>query len=76
VTPGSRPALASDQEGVRKTFESFEAHLAENDVDYAQTKLFLGRQLVIDPKTESATDPAANALFGKQYRKGYELPRV
>jgi hypothetical protein len=31
---------------------------------------------VIDPKTETSTDEAANRLFTKDYRKGYELPRV
>jgi hypothetical protein len=31
---------------------------------------------VIDPTTEKATDPAANRLFTREYRKGYELPRV
>jgi predicted dehydrogenase len=76
VPAGTRPTLAADQEAVRKTFESFEAHLAENDIDYGKTKILLGRQLEIDPQSERATDPAANALFGKEYRKGYELPRV
>jgi hypothetical protein len=32
--------------------------------------------LVIDPATEKSTDGEANRLFTRDYRKGYELPRV
>jgi len=76
VPGGTRPTLSAGDTAVKKTLESFEAHLAENDVDFADTKLFLGRELEIDPKAERALDSAANALFTKEYRKGYELPRV
>lgn len=36
----------------------------------------LGRELTVDPRTERTGDPAADALFTRDYRKGYELPRV
>jgi hypothetical protein len=61
---------------VAATGESFAAHLGENEVDFGVTKLRLGRELTIDPVTERATDESANALFTREYRKGFELPRV
>ena len=76
VPLGTRPALAAGDERVKATLESFESHLRENGVDTAVTPLLMGRELVLDPKTEKATDDAANRLFTKEYRKGYELPRV
>ncbi|MFM9059688.1 MAG: Gfo/Idh/MocA family protein [Planctomycetaceae bacterium] len=74
VDPGTRPKLAADEPHVRATWESFEKHLGEQEIDYAATKLLLGRELVIDPKTERSTDDAANALFTREYRQGFELP--
>jgi hypothetical protein len=76
VEPGTRPSLATDDPRVRQTLESFEAHLEANGVNFSETKLTLGRVLTIDPKTEQAADPEANRLFTRDYRKGYELPRV
>ena len=76
VEPGTRPSLAADDPRVKETLESFEAHLAENAVDFTQTKLALGRTLTIDPAIEKSDDPEANRLFTRDYRKGYELPRA
>lgn len=76
VEPGTRPSLAADEQRVSKTLESFESHLAENGVDFAHAKLLLGRTLSIDPTTEKSDDPEANQLFTREYREGYELPRV
>ena len=76
VPAGTRPSLAANDPHVAATLETFAAHLAENDVDFATTKLKLGRELTIDPKTERSTDAEANALFSREYRKGFELPRV
>jgi hypothetical protein len=61
---------------VAASLESFATHLAENDVDFTKTPLKLGRELTLDPKTEKSTDPEANRLFTREYRKGYELPRA
>jgi hypothetical protein len=61
---------------VAATWETFEKHLAENQVDFAATKLKLGRELTIDPVTERSSDAEANALFTREYRKGFELPRA
>ena len=76
VPVGTRPSIAAADEHVRETFASLEAHLAENGVDFAATPLKLGRELTIDPRTERSSDPEANALFGREYRRGFELPRV
>jgi len=76
VPPGTRPSLAAGDPRVAKTWETFESHLTENNVDFATTKLTLGRELTIDPATERSTDEEANRLFGHDYRKGFELPRV
>jgi predicted dehydrogenase len=76
AVPGTRPKLAADEPRVAATLAGFEAHLAANAVDFATTPLRLGRELVIDPATERATDADANALFTRDYRKGYELPRT
>jgi hypothetical protein len=76
VPLGTRPSLAAGDKRVVSTWESFEAHLKEQAIDFEQTKLALGRELVIDPVTEKANDPEANRLFTREYRKGYELPRV
>jgi hypothetical protein len=76
VAADTRPSLAADEPRVKQTLESFEAHLAANGVDFAETKLTLGRTLTIDPVTEQADDAEANRLFSREYRKGFELPRV
>ncbi len=76
VELGTRPNFATDDKRVAQTFETFEAHLKANNVDFAQTKLKLGRVLELDPKTELSSDPEANTLFTREYRKGFELPRA
>jgi predicted dehydrogenase len=35
-----------------------------------------GKKLRIDPKTETFDDKAANGYLGREYRKGFELPKV
>ncbi|MFM8735296.1 MAG: Gfo/Idh/MocA family protein [Pirellulales bacterium] len=76
VPLGTRPTLAADDSHARASLESFEAHLRANEVDLAKTPLTLGRELTIDPNTERSTDEEANRLFGRDYRKGYDLPRA
>jgi len=76
VDLAARPRLAAGDPHVQASLESFADYVRENDVDLARTKLTLGRELVIDPRTELTTDDAANALFTRDYRAGFELPRV
>jgi hypothetical protein len=61
---------------VAETLDSFEAYTKENNVDFSATKLSLGVELSIDPKTELSTNEAANKLFTRDYRKGFVLPEV
>ena len=76
VPPGTRPSEFADNKHVTETLASFESHLQENGVDFNQTKFYLGQTLTIDPKTELSTNEAANRLFTREYRKGFELPVV
>ena len=73
---GTRPRLAADEQHVVETFAAFEAHLRDNQVDLTDTPYVLGRELTIDPATERSTDAEANRFFSREYRKGFELPRV
>jgi hypothetical protein len=73
---GTRPQLATDEQHVAETFAAFEAHLHDNAVDVTDTPYVLGRELTIDPATERSADAEANRLFTREYRKGFELPRV
>jgi predicted dehydrogenase len=73
---GTRPQLAADEQHVAETFAAFEAHLRDNAVDVTDTPYVLGRELTIDPATERSADAEANSLFSREYRKGFELPRV
>jgi predicted dehydrogenase len=76
VPLGSRPSLLAENPHVAATLTSFEEHLKENDVDFDVTKFYLGQELSIDPKTERSTDEAANRLFTREYRRGYEMPEA
>ena len=35
-----------------------------------------GKKLKVDPKSETFDDKEANKYLGREYRKGFELPRV
>jgi hypothetical protein len=74
VPEGTRPSLLADNKHVIDTLTTFEQHLKENHVDFNLTKLYLGQDLTIDPKTELSNSEAANRLFTREYRKGFELP--
>jgi len=61
----------------KQTFDRMLAHLAENNVDTEKTQLTLGASLKIDAAKEKFVDnSAADALLGREYRKGFELPKV
>jgi len=61
----------------RGSLTSMIAHLRENGVDLDKTPLTLGPQLKIDsPKESFVGHEGANALLGREYRKGFELPTV
>ena len=53
------------------------AHLSCSLVHLGEVAYRTRGQLDFDPKTETFVDaPDANALLTKDYRKGYELPKV
>jgi predicted dehydrogenase len=72
---GKRPsALAKNKDG-QEAFARFESHLEENKIDFKKTQFRMGRELAFDAKSESFTNSKeANALLGRQYRKGFSLP--
>ena len=72
----ARPTLAADDPRVKASLDTFQGYLKDNAVDVSKTRLMLGRELAIDPTTEKSSDAEANRLFTRDYRKGYELPRV
>lgn len=76
VPEGTRPSHMANDKHVIETLTSFEEHLKENNVDFNETKYYLGQELSIDPKTELSTDETANRMFTREYRKGFELPVV
>jgi predicted dehydrogenase len=57
---------------------------AEIAIGHASTRLChlgnlayrTGKTLLFDAKTETTDDPGANKLLGREYRKGFELPKV
>lgn len=74
VAAGTRPSEWVEDRHAVETLQGFETNLRDNGVDFAQTKLFLGRSLTIDPRTELSSDAEANRLFTREYRRGFELP--
>jgi len=76
VSPDTRPTLAATDAHAKASLDTFAAYVTENGVDLAKTQLKLGRELTLDPQTERSSDAEANALFTREYRQGYELPRV
>jgi predicted dehydrogenase len=72
-------ASASDSLGAdksaRDSVDRMLTHLADNKIDVDTTKYRLGRNLKIDPKTESFLgDKEAIALLTREYRKGFVVP--
>jgi predicted dehydrogenase len=61
-------------EAANETYLRFSAHLKENGADLSKTPFRMGRWLEVDPAAEKAKDPAAQALFRREYRKPFEVP--
>lgn len=76
TSPETRPARWSENKYVAETLDSFDEYCQANQVDFEATKLTLGQELTIDPKTELSTSQAANMLFTREYRQGFVLPEV
>jgi predicted dehydrogenase len=70
----ARSRLGNDSEA-QETFERFEQHLKENEVDLSATKVQFGAQLKLDPVAETFVDhPQANAMLTREYRAPFVVP--
>ena len=57
------------------TYERTLAHLKENKVDFANTKIRVGAQLRFDPASETFKgNDAANTMLTREYRKPFIVP--
>lgn len=72
--PGANKTEFAGHKRSEQSLESFQQYLGESQIDYQKTALRIGRTVTIDPKTERSSDDEANAMFGRVYRKGFELP--
>ena len=65
-------------DNVQDTFERTRAHLMENKVDIAKTRLTMGSWLTIDPVSERFTSGTnseqANTMLTRNYRAPYVVP--
>lgn len=71
-------AFGDDKEAA-ETLTRMSDHLKENKVPLDKSMIQVGAKLTMDPKTETFTGDeakAANALLTREYRKGFELPKV
>ncbi|MBX7075563.1 MAG: Gfo/Idh/MocA family oxidoreductase [Pirellulales bacterium] len=66
--------LGNDEEN-QETFARVAAHLKENGVDLADTKLQFGADLAFNPATETFVDhPQADKLLTREYRAPFVVP--
>lgn len=72
----SSKGLFEGSEWAAKAVEAMNEHLGgANKLDLKTNGLVYGRELVIDAKSETVVnDPEGNALLGRYYRRGFELP--
>ncbi len=67
-------ALGDNKEAVA-TFQSMQDHLKDHNLKLNEMEYYLGKKLMIDPKTETFIgDEKANLMLTRPYRKGYEVP--
>jgi hypothetical protein len=73
---GKKPSALAKNKEAQESFARFEAHLEENKVDLKKTPFRMGRELTVDPKTETFINGSreANSLLARQYRKGFAVP--
>jgi predicted dehydrogenase len=63
------------QDKAKETLERTLAHLKDNKVDLAATKITVGPSLEFDPKTETFPgNDRANAMLTRNYRKPFVVP--
>jgi predicted dehydrogenase len=77
------PQLASKKPGyllknkeAQETYARFERHLSDSHIDLEKTPIRFGRELTVDPRTETFTNGSkdANSLLAREARKGFAVP--
>jgi hypothetical protein len=63
-----------DDKETYDTIGRMEEHLVANGLALQDLKYRVGRKLTVKPRSETFTDPEANALLTREYRKGFEVP--
>ena len=72
-------ALASKMPGLPEHLDAMAANLKGHGMDLAQPLLGIGAPITVDPQSERVVGEhaaAANLLLTREYRKGYELPKI
>ncbi len=74
---GGKAGLQGDNEIVAASLAAARDNLVKVGVPVKGLKVQVGRVLNIDPATERVTNlPDANKLMTREYRKGFELPKI
>jgi predicted dehydrogenase len=71
-----KPGYLLKNKEAQETFARFEQHLTDNGLALDKTPVRMGRELTVDPKSESFHgNKDANALLRREYRKGFMVPQ-
>jgi predicted dehydrogenase len=66
--------FGDDKDGA-SALASLQSHLKDAGVALGQSQIRIGRKLTLDTKAENfVSDPQANAMLTREYRKGFEVP--
>jgi predicted dehydrogenase len=71
-----KPGYVVKNKEAQETFARFEEHLKDSNLALDKTEVRMGRELTVDPKTETFTNGSkdANSLLAREYRKGFAVP--
>jgi predicted dehydrogenase len=70
-------SLENESDLFKDSFQRLNKHLKANDVDLGQTTITLGATLQFEPSSEQIIgNEAANRLLARDYRKGFEVPKI
>jgi predicted dehydrogenase len=72
-----QPGYLVKNKEAQETFARFEQHLKDNNLVNDKLAVRMGRELTVDPKTETFTNGSkdANNLLAREYRKGFAVPQ-
>lgn len=73
-------AVVKDFQPWNDVIEDFHTHLKANEIDESKEKIFIGPTLEIDAEKETFVGDSATkealALLTREYRKGFEIPKI